>query len=280
MKEFLKKELVRLYRELGKIPTKRDVGTFLYSKARQEYGTWNNALYAVFGEINRVYKTDKNIASKLLLEFYKEHKRIPRANENSQLTCAVQSAFKTWNKGLESVFGNINQIRYNSNVWVSVLDFIEKYKRLPLREEFDGVKYPYWQAVTRSLNVKKWSEIYTIMDISKIKYFHNSKMGTGKIFVDSAGIVYFSRKEFLIGEWLRKNNIEFEKEIPYGNCNYVFDFYLPKYKVYIEYYGLMGYKNYSLRVEDKRRMYNGRKVIEILKHDNVINKLSQEVQRL
>lgn len=274
-------EIVEIKKSINnKIPTKRDVGSRLYYLARRKYGTWNNALYSIFGEINRVYKTDKLLASTLLLDFYNKNNRIPRAYEDSRLTCAVQSAFGSWNKGLESVYGKINQNRYSPNVWESVSEFIKKYKRLPLREEFDGISYPYWEAVTRSLNVKKWSDIYTKIDISKIKYFHDSKMGTGKIHVDSAGIVYFSRKEFLIGEWLRANNITFEKEVPYENCNYVFDFYLPEYNVYIEYYGMIGYKNYSLRVQDKRKNYKGRKVIEILKSDNVLRKLSQEVQRL
>lgn len=280
MLESFESEIIEAKERLGKIPTKRDVSGGVYKKARNKYKTWNNCLYALFGEINRVYKTDKKRASEMLMNFYLKNKKIPKANDNSELTCAVQSAFGTWNNGLESVFGKINQERYSNDIWKSVIDFIEKYKRLPLREEFDGINFPYWEAITRSLGVKKWSEIYTKLDISDIQYFHDSKMGTGKIFIDKQGIVYYSRKEYLIGQWLKENNIEFEKEVPYKNCNFIFDFYLPEFDVYIEYYGMLGYKNYSDRVEEKRKYYSGRYVIEILKHENVLQKLSQEVQRL
>lgn len=275
----IKKELNDYYHRTGKLPAKNDVPN-LYRDILKEYGSWNNALYSTFGRINRVYRTDKERAINMLFDFYNKNKRIPKSNESSELTCCVQSAFGNWNNGLREAFGKINQERYSEDVWMSVVDFIKRNKRLPLREEFNGKEFPYWKSITRSLNVDKWSEIYTIIDISKLKYFNSSKNGTGKIYVDDFGIVYLSHQEYLIGKWLRSNNILFEKEVPYNNCDFVFDFYLNDYCCYVEYYGLTGFRDYDKRIEEKRKKYDGRKVIEIFRHENTIKKLSQEVQRL
>lgn len=207
-----------------------------------------------------------------------------KANENWNLYRLAKKYYGTWNKALEEVFGEVNQHRYteltNEDLISKIRNFIIKYKRLPLREEFNGTTYdlPYYETIIKRLNVQKWSEVFKFIDLSNISYFYDNKHGTGKIIIDD-DIVYFSSQEYLIGKYLKENNIKFEKEVPYKNCNYIFDFYLPNKDVYIEYYGLAT-KEYKQRIKEKQKKYSGRKVIEIFKHDNTIKKLALEVQRL
>lgn len=207
-----------------------------------------------------------------------------KASENWNMFRLSKRFYGTWNNALESVLSEVNQHRYthlsSEDLKQTIINYVIKYKRLPLREEFNGSSYiyPYWESIVKRLGVKKWSDIYGKIDLSNITYYNDKKHGTGRVYVFE-GVVYLSHQEYLIGKYLTKNEISFEKEVPYENCNYIFDFYLKDFNVYIEYYG-MGTPEYKLRIEEKRKMYNGRKVIEIFKHDNTINKLDLEVQRL
>lgn len=274
----IKDELVIYYNAEGKLPLRKNFSNY-QRIIKRNYGSWNSLLIELFGKVNTQFNKDKQEVVDELLEFYNKEKRIPKSSENSRLTCRVQSAFGTWNNGLDAVFGKVNQHRYKEDVIDSIKDFIIKYKRIPSREEFNGKEFPFFGAILKKLGLKRWSDIFKEIDLTGITYYADSKHGTGKIYIEE-GIVYLSRQEYLIGMWLNKNKIEFEKEFPYGNCNYVFDFYLPEKDVYIEYYGLSHIKEYKDRIEEKRSYYNGRIVIEIMKHDNTIEKLSQEVQRL
>lgn len=227
----------------------------------------------------------KKISKELFILKLKEHYEkcgTALSKDSNALICQAQKFYGTWNNALKEVLGIVNQQRYGSaeELKGKVVDFIVKYKRLPLREEFNGSceELPYWEAITSKLGVKKWSEIFSKIDLSGISYFFDKKHGTGVVRIYN-GVVYLSNQEYLIGKFLTEKNIEFEKEVPYDNCNYVFDFYLKDYDVYIEYYGLETV-DYKRRIEEKRKKYNGRKVLEIFKHDNTIAKLALEVQRL
>jgi hypothetical protein len=217
--------------------------------------------------------------------FAKELNRLPKANERYDLTDACKRLYGNWNNGLLTIFGEINQNRYNfdkNSAKKVVYDFIKKEQRLPNREEFNGKYYPYWESITTTLNVNKWSDIYKEIDITSINYFPNKYHGTGKVFVYK-GDTFLSHQEYLIGKYLYNNNIKYEKEVLYDNSNYIFDFYLPKLNIYIEYYGLSDRKKYKEKITDKQKYYKDRKVIEIFKHDNTIQKLDtliKEVQRL
>ncbi len=229
-------------------------------------------------------KWDKGRVKSSLLSLSKGLKRLPIASDNEQLTGRAQKYYGTWNNALRDVFGITNQRFHNHLKNDELLNLIIKhikiYKTLPLRMQFDGKSkdYPYWEVYVYRFNLKKWSQIFSLIDLTNIKYYNNTKHGTGKIHILD-GIVYLSHQEYLIGKYLTKNKINFEKEVPYKNCNYIFDFYLSDYNIYIEYYGLAT-KEYKDRIIKKRKYYNGRNVLEIFKHDNTIKKLDSKVQRL
>lgn len=228
-------------------------------------------------------KWDKGRVKSELLKLERNLGRIPRANDDPNLTARAQKYYGKWNFALNEVFGNVNQRRYDhisdNELLDTIMKYIKKYQKLPLREEFDGSsdKRPYWEVYCNRFNVSKWSDIFGLLDLSNIKIFPNNH-GYGQVNIIE-GIVFLSRQECLIGKYLIKNKINFEKEVPYGNSNHIFDFYLPDFDTYIEYYGIST-EDYINRINEKRKFYSGRKVIEIFKHDNTISKLDSEVQRL
>lgn len=229
-------------------------------------------------------KWNKNVIVEELQKLKKQLGRLPKSEDNKALCWASKRIFGTWNNALFQAFGELNQCRYSDYTNEKLLDIIKqyiiKYKRLPLRADFDGKGLlPYWEIYYMRFNVKKWGNVLSLVDLSNVTYFNDSKHGSGKLIIED-GITYYSHQECLIGRYLKSLNLEFDKEIPYENCNYVFDFYIPKYNVYIEYYGRSGHKEYDETIIKKRAMYNDKIVIEIFRHENTIKRLSQEVQRL
>ena len=208
----------------------------------------------------------------------------PKAANDYNLAKQAWKHFGSWNNALYTATGKINQYRYtelsDEEMLKKITFFIKKFRRLPLREEFDGssLDRPYWEAFIIRFNISKWSDVFGLIDLTGIEYYFDKKHGFGTVILFDEK-VFLSRQEYLIAKYLVENSIDYEKEVPYGNSNYIFDFYLPKYNTYIEYYGIET-SDYKKRIDEKRNFYNGRKVIEIFKHDNTIKKLDLEVQRL
>lgn len=207
-----------------------------------------------------------------------------RACSNWNLVRLAKKYYGSWNIALSNVNGTVNQHRYlhlsDSEMLETLYSFIRKFQRLPLREEFDGstLERPYWESFVNRFHLKKWSNVFGLLNLSNITYYYDKKHGYGNV-IPFNGDICLSRQEYLIAKYLVKNKIEYEKEFPYGNSNFIFDFYLPSFDVYIEYYGI-NTQDYKERIEEKRQFYDGRKVIEIFKHDNTVGKLASEVQRL
>lgn len=226
-------------------------------------------------------KWTKELLIDRLKTIYNQTNKIPLASDNFGLARAVQNHFGSWNLGLYAAIETLNQKRYDHLTDTDLLniisDYVRKYRKIPLREEFNGEFYPDFSTYFSRFNTNKWSEIIGKVDLNSIKYFSTKEKYGVRIFFD--GKVYLSNKEYLIGKWLTQNSILFDKEIPYGNSNHVFDFYIPSLDLYIEYYGIAS-KEYKENIIKKQNSYGNRKVLEIFKHDNLIDKLSKEVQRL
>lgn len=274
----LKNQLLELKSRLGRTPVKRDCPN-LQRKIKEVYGSWSNALIQVFGDCN-VYRSGfhKDELALQLEQLSKELGRVPKSKDDAKLTARVQRSFGSWNKGLKYTFGEINQARYKGAPEQWIRDFVSKHQRLPLRQEFDGEDWPYWEYLTNQMGVTKWSQVLERVDLSDLSYRFSTSHGFGTL-RKVHGYVCFSNEEASIVRYLVINNIDFEKEVPYGNSEHFFDFYLPEFDVYVEYYGIAT-EDYLNRVEIKRQYYDERKVVEIFKHDNTIGRLDSEVQRL
>ena len=228
-------------------------------------------------------KWDKGRVKSELLILEKELGRIPLPKDNDALALRAQKYYGKWDGAIKETFGIISDNRYDylsdDKLIKIIVDYIKKYQKLPLREDFDGSsdERPCWKVYCNRFNIKRWSDIFGMLDLSGIKIFKNNH-GFGKVTVLN-GITFLSGQELLIGKYLFNNNFKFEKEVPYQNSNYIFDFFLTDLDVYIEYYGIST-NDYIEMINEKRKFYNGRRVIEIFKHDNTIAKLDSEVQRL
>lgn len=225
---------------------------------------------------------DKERVKTCLRDKYETLADVPRANQcGYDLVTAAQRLFGSWNEAIYQTFGVWNQRRYSHLSDEDLLDIVrntvKKHQRIPNRHEFDGTNYPYFETYFERFGVTRWSEVLVKAGISSLKVF--GKHGWGKIY-QYQGRSYLSHAEFLIGRYLTDHRIEFDKEVPYGGgSGHLFDFYLPSFDTYIEYYGIET-ADYLQRIEEKRSLYAGRRVIEIFKHDNTLGKLSSEVQRL
>jgi predicted nuclease of restriction endonuclease-like RecB superfamily len=103
-------------------------------------------------------------------------------------------------------------------------------------------------------------------------------------YVCDDGDIVKSRGEAMIDNWLHNNTIEhiYERTIKLGGKTLKYDWYLPKYDVYVEYWGFYG-KKYKNRRDEKEKLYQnfGKKLISINNADigdinhNVKEKLLQ-----
>lgn len=274
----LEQTLLKLKNRLGRMPVKRDCPN-LQRKIRERYGNWSNALMQVFGDCNYDRTSfSKDDVAKQLVELRDKIGNVPNSNTDYKLTARAQRTFGSWNKALRYSFGSVNQNRYKGDPKEWIRSFVKKFQRLPLRQEFDGNEWPYHAYLTNTLGVKKWSDVLNMTYLDDLSYKFSTKHGFGKLRIES-GYVCFSHEEAIIVRYLLKNDIRFEKEVPYQNSEHVFDFHLLDLDVYVEYYGLAT-EDYLNRVDVKRQYYSDRTVIEIFKHDNKIGKLDSEVQRL
>ena len=216
-----------------------------------------------------------------LRDFYEANGRMPVAMDDWSLAKRAQEHFGSWNEAVFQAFGTYNQRRYDhysdDELLGFIRDYVKTYSRLPLREEFDGSRYPYFEVYTSRFGKTRWAEVLVLAGVQDIK--HHAKHGYGSI-QEHNGRIYLSRQEMLIGRYLEGQGLDFEQEVAYGEgSNYRFDFYIPSLDIYIEYYGLAT-DEYRTRVEAKRAAYNGRRVVEVFKHDNTVGKVASEVQRL
>ena len=113
---------------------------------------------------------------------------------------------------------------------------------------------------------EKWinaTEKYTQKELNQLRY----KLKNETI----NGVVIKSRGEKRIGDFLFEHDIDFIYERPFsfkGKKIYP-DFYLPKEKLIIEYYGLLGNKEYEEEVKYKQEFYGRNKylILELTKED-------------
>lgn len=164
------------------------------------------------------------------------------------------------------------KILTDDEILQNIRNFVHENSRVPTYDDFNkNSKYPHYDTVKN-----RFGNFTTA--IQKADVSTSSPVRYGTIIVD-AGNLYKSHKEYRIGKKLSELGIEFIQEPPYGIGKYKFDFFIPSFDIYIEYYGLYGKrKEYTETVGKKRKLYKGRNVLEIFPNDNIETVVQEMVE--
>ncbi|MFX1340355.1 MAG: hypothetical protein ACFFDK_17225 [Promethearchaeota archaeon] len=95
------------------------------------------------------------------------------------------------------------------------------------------------------------------------------------------GHIVRSKAELIIDNYLYNHNIahDYEKKITVNGKSILYDWYLPEFKVFIEYWGFYG-KNYMKRKEEKIRLYKKGKLNLISIEDIMFKDIYENLRNL
>lgn len=194
--------------------------------------------------------------------------------------------------------------KYSSEKLINRSSFLDSTKKIIL----DGLKFENIQSfvdfIVKSVDIKRYSDIQPYItskiihkhyNVSKkeirnffyIKTFYTLAKQTYGVPVYHNKIRFKSIKEYEIALFLEKNEIDYVYENYYPNKKFKFDFFLPRYKIYIEYYGMLDGKNPSnlnqIQTEyftkmEKKNFYCKQENIELIQDvnfNNLIRKIKQ-----
>jgi len=122
-------------------------------------------------------------------------------------------------------------------------------------------------------------------ECGEIKKLQNRKFNEKKIYKCNDGDMVRSNGEVRIDDWLSENKIEhiYEQKLPISHLLYC-DWYLPKYNVYIEFWGSIHSIDEGAKRKYKEKVYkkNGFKLINIENDDllNLNDRLNHELGKL
>jgi predicted nuclease of restriction endonuclease-like RecB superfamily len=119
--------------------------------------------------------------------------------------------------------------------------------------------------------------------VKKLKQYFNKKYlpETATSFKCIDGHIVRSKAELIIDNFLYNQNIthEYEKKIKVQGKSMLYDWYLPEFEVYIEYWGFYG-KDYMKRKEEKIRLYKKGKLKLISIEDIMFKDIYENLEKL
>jgi hypothetical protein len=209
----------------------------------------------------------------------------------------------------ESIQNKKNSYDYNNNSFkdlISRTSFLKKTKKIILEGLlFDNIN-SFIDFVICSIDIKRYSDMQpyicskiiqnkyevskdTIRDIFYSKTFYTLTKQTYGVSVYHNGNRFKSIKEYELAIFLEENKVDYVYENYYPNKKYKFDFFLPKYKIYVEYYGMLDGKNldklntiqkFYLDKMEKKNIYcekENLKLIHNINFNQLINELKQTI---
>lgn len=151
---------------------------------------------------------------------------------------------------------------YGDRLNCSSREFLLKLEKLGLwfsdKIMFDIIYETPWLRLRKELNIRapKWWENLRKNVKNKMLKHYQEHFREGRIYETEDGHLVRSEAEVIIDNWLYHNNIvhAYEWRLPSEEEVYC-DFYLPKYNVYIEYWGVKDYPKYEERKRKKLEIY-------------------------
>lgn len=254
-----------------------------YSIRRKEF--WIGRGYSKEEAINKVKKIQSTFSLKKCVEKYGEEKglkifkdrqekwKTTLKNKKDYLEIQKKKISKSLEKIIEKYPENYIQIYFEQNLYRKNFDFLYNsavnrdyvlfLKNISSNFDYDNRKIISISKIKLFQFIFNKSEIELKNDINKI-YNLKNKQSYGTTFIVN-GVVVRSLGEKKIFETLNELNIEFIYDKFYPNQKkYKFDFYIPKFDIYIEYFGMLNVKrteknkkiirNYIKKCEDKKKL--------------------------
>lgn len=290
-KDFLLNELKRFYKENGRVPTssefdKANTGYPSRKTYSKYFGSFNNALIlAGFTPKNNtnpkakpmpdgVKEYNKENLRYFFFKFIDEFGKVPTVKEMEKAKGyptrqAYRKVFGSWNQAMiEFGFEPRNMQYTDEELKEAFLSFVEKHGRIPSYKEFNNSEYPSFWCYQQRFG--SWNNAV------KAYGFEPNNEGLGFVYRFEDGELVKSKYEFDVSTYFRKNNIKYDRDVPYKkyiknykgrkNCDYVIDY--KGSELFIEIAGLYtDNKNKSYVEKDYIRRFNDK--LKLLEKSNL-----------
>lgn len=237
---------------LGKTPREidmRNADNFPSSKPyKTVFGNWNNALRMAGFTLNTEFNIDKNEIIKRAREYFKKYGKSPCWDD---LSISRTVYVKYWDSFADMLLDanlplnreiRVDHFKTNEELISDYKNLYLKLKRIPIAQDIDCADN------TASFKTYKkrfggYKEIWKACGIDDESIVTEGQYGF--ICLDKNGEVCKSYAEMVITNVLIDSNVEYKKEFLYENLipelkstRYAMDWYLPKYDVCVEYFGI------------------------------------------
>lgn len=120
--------------------------------------------------------------------------------------------------------------------------------------------------------------IRIIKNLTRVEYFPPNQYEGYRSY---RGVWVRSRAEYMIDNWFAERGIVTYYERPIFLSNYLFipDWYIPRLKVYVEYLGLVGNKDYDIKWEKKKSIYENNKLRYIILTESDLKNLDISIPK-
>jgi hypothetical protein len=252
-KDFISKKQKRIAGKL--VDVKKSNPTYFYDKTPTRIEYWLRLGYDLDTAKNLLKDRQRTFSLEKCVKKYGEEK-------GKQIFLERQTKWINSLKNTKIIYSN-NSYNYESTPHDSIIkrtSFIDKRKELILsaitKNTIDGfVKY-----IIDNIDIKRISDILPYVNSNIIKNHYNiekelikekfysllPQLNNKNLYgfcIYHNGIRYKSIGEYKLALFLISKNIHFLYEKNYPNSNFLYDFYLPKYNIFIEYFGLIKNKN-------------------------------------
>lgn len=205
----------------------------------------------VLGESNRILYDKQELISNLL-ELKEKLDRVPMGKdlvENGYPSISVYKTFfnkRYFNDIIRDLgwepYGQDSYYKSDDEMLDDYLSLYQKLDRVPLRDDIDD-EDNICHSATYINRFGSLGNVCELLDLNYNELVIDSKMGSGTTCFDKNGDFCRSIAEMKITNMLIDLDIYFIKEFPYNKITKKkdrrrFDWYLPDYDVYIEYFGL------------------------------------------
>lgn len=282
-----------LYATLNRVPTVSEAKEWAskhnyYSPQVLASKVTENNSYAelcrmIFGESNRL-EYDKNELIGYLFELKEKLGRTPMAKdleENGYPSREVYRYFfnvRYFNDIIRDIgwepFGHDPIYKTDEELLDDYVELFKKLGRIPLRDDINDES----TMCHSSTYISRFESIANICELLELNYnelIADSKMGSGTSCFDNSGDICRSIPEMVITNILIDMGVKYVKEYPYEKVTdnmedrRRFDWYLPEFDIYVEYFGL--YDSNRIDSTCRNGVYS-RKVLKKIKDCKTFNK--------